>query len=327
MALLLNGHEVEECAVMIDMVNAIETGLTEESDGQTEIPPRMNIAASDGFLRIMGAVLNRSGLLGYKVFHGSIKKGVRYTIAIHRQLDGELLALLDGAYLTALRTGATTGLATRWMTDVNVDSVAVIGSGLEAQENLAGVCAVRRIRRATVFSPRKERRESFAHRMSQKLGIEIAPVDSPEQCVRDAPIVVVATNTGESQAIAFRGDWMSAGVHVNSVGSTMAAQREIDPEAFGRAACVVMDTRHAQQESGDCLEAIRQGKLPADRVVALADLVAGKSAGRTSADQITLFKSVGTALQDVMGGLAVYHEAKRRGVGLDIGDFPSLREF
>jgi alanine dehydrogenase len=327
MALLLDAHDVDECSVMVDLVNAIEQGLREESAGQTEIPPRMNIGTPTGFFRMMGAVMKQSGLMGYKVFHGSVSAGVRYVIAIHRERDGELLALMDGAYLTAVRTGATTGVATRWMSDPHADTVAVVGSGLEAQENLIGVCAVRPIRHVRVFSPRKERREAFAKRMSQRLGIEVEPFDTPERSIQGAPIIVVATNTGPSQAIAFRGQWMSPGVHVNSVGSTMPVQREVDPDTFHRAARVVIDTCHAKQESGDFLEAISQDKFPHERVAELADVVARKAAGRTSGDQITLFKSVGTALQDVMGGFAVYEEARRRGIGRDIGDFPSLRQF
>jgi ornithine cyclodeaminase/alanine dehydrogenase-like protein (mu-crystallin family) len=327
MALLLEAPEVEACAVMPNVVNAIEQGLREEAAGHAQVPPRLNIQTPHGFFRMMGAVMSQSGLMGYKVFHGSIKAGVRYTIAIHQERDGALLALMDGAYLTAVRTGATTGVATRWMADASADTVAVIGSGLEAQENLAGVCAVRPIRRVRVFSPRKERREAFADRMSQRLGIAVKSFEAPELCIEGAPIVVVATNTGASQAVAFRGEWMCAGVHVNSVGSTMAGQREVDPDTFYKAAHVVIDTRHAQQESGDFLEAIRQNKYPIDRAVELADVVAGKVVGRTSSNQITLFKSVGTALQDVMGAFAVYQEAVRRGIGRDVGDFPSLRQF
>jgi alanine dehydrogenase len=326
-ALLLGAPEVEACAVMADIVNAMEQGLREEAAGQTEIPPRLNIKTPEGFFRMMGAVLGQSDLLGYKVFHGSIKSGVRYTIAIHRIRGGELLALMDGAYLTAVRTGATTGVATRWMADPSADTVAVIGSGLEAQENLAGVCAVRPIRRVRVFSPRKERREAFANRLSQQLGISIQSFDSPELCIAGAPIVVVATNTGASQGIAFHGAWMRPGVHVNSVGSTMAAQREVDPDTFNNAAHVVIDTRHAQDESGDFLEAIRQDKYPFGRAVELSEVVAGRSVGRSAAEQITLFKSVGTALQDIVGAFAIYNEALRRGVGRDVGDFPSLRQF
>jgi alanine dehydrogenase len=325
MGLLLEAHEVEECTVMLDLVNSIEQGLREEAAGQAEVPPRVNIGTPHGFFRMMGAVVNQSGLMGYKVFHGSVKTGVRYTVAIHEQRDGKLLAMMDGAYLTAARTGATTGVATRWMTDPGADTVAVLGSGLEAQENLLGVCAVRRIRHVRVFSPRSERREVFANRMSERLGIEVKTFQTPEQCIQGAPIVVVATNTGASLAIAHRGEWMSAGVHVNSIGSTMAAQREVDADTFEKAAHVIVDTRHAEKESGDFIEAISRNKYPMDRVAELKDVVVGRAQGRTSADERTLFKSVGTALQDVMGGFAIYKEASRRGMGREIGDFPSLR--
>jgi len=288
MALLLDAACVEECVVMGNIVNAIEDGLREEAAGRVDVPPRLNVSTAHGFMWMMGAALNQSGLLGYKVFHGSIETGVRYIIAIHEERDGRLLALMDGAHLTAVRTGATTGVATRWMSAPDADCVAVLGSGLEAQENLLGVCAVRPIRRVRVFSPRQERRDALAARMGRQLHVEVTPFESPKRCIHGAPIVVVATNTGSAQRIAFRGAWMTPGVHVNSIGFTTAAQREVDPDTFFRAPRVVLDTLHAQRESGDCIEAVRQQKLPIDRAVSLAEVVARRAPARISGEEMTL---------------------------------------
>jgi len=264
------------------------------------------------------------------VFHGSVRSGVRYLIAVYAQQGERLLALMDAHYLTAARTGATTGIATKLLVNPGAKTVAVIGSGLEARTNLQGVCAVRPVERVTVFSPNPEHRARFAVRMSTELGLEVRAMDSPEQCVRDADLVVVATNSfGRPDPIAYRGAWLEKpGSHVNAIGSTAPQLREIDPETFARAERIVVDSKvQVEEESGDVRAAIGEGQYERDKVVELKDVLVGKAKGRTSAQQITLFKSVGTAVQDVMAGFVVYEEAVRQGRGQDIGEFLDLKTF
>lgn len=326
--LLLNGSDVEQLTNMPALIEAIESGLVEEAAGEVVLPARMNLATPNGFFRIMPAVINKSGFMGFKAFHGSIAAGVRYLIALYEIKEGNLLAFMDAHYLTAARTGATTAIATKMMTDPVADSVAVIGSGLEARTNLAGVCAVRPIKRVSVFSPRKESRQAFALRMTKTLGIPVTAADSAEQCVREAPIVVVATNTsGREASIAFQGSWMRPGVHVNSIGSTMPSLREIDSECFARAERVVFDAREqAEGESGDLIAAIGDKKYDRGKVLELKNLLEGTPFHRRP-DEITLFKSVGTALQDVMAGAAIYSEAMRRSRGQEVAPFLDLKTF
>ena len=231
--LLLNAREVERLADMPRLVAAVEAGVREQAAGQVVLPPRLNLPNGRGFFRIMPTVMNGSGIMGFKAFHGSVQDGVRYFIAIYEQASGVLLAMMDAHYLTAARTGATTGVATRFMAGRSARRVAVIGSGLEARTNLLGVCAVRDVERVTVFSPNRERRVAFAERMSQELKIEVRACDTPESCVEGADIVVVATNTtGKGDGIAFRGAWARAGMHINAIGSTMPKLREIDRGEF-----------------------------------------------------------------------------------------------
>ena len=158
MTLILSARDVEPLCNMPEMVDIIERGLREEALGKAVVPPRMNLPSGDGFFRVMPAVMNDSGLMGYKVFHGSMKNGVRYLIAIYAREGERLLALMDAHYLTAARTGATTGIATKLLANPDAKTVAVIGSGLEARTNLQAVCAVRPVNSVTVFSPNPERR-------------------------------------------------------------------------------------------------------------------------------------------------------------------------
>lgn len=327
MTLVLNAQEVEQLSDMRALIEAIERGLREEALGHAIVPPRLNIGTVHGFFRVMPAVMNESGLMGYKAFHGSIRSGVRYLIAVYTREEERLLALMDAHYLTAARTGATTGIATKLLANPEARTVAVIGSGLEARTNLQAVCAVRLVERATVFSPNRERRERFAARMKTELGIDIVPVESPEQCVRGAEIVVVGTNSFDRpDPIAYRGAWMEPASHVNSIGSTAPQLREIDAETFARADRIVVDSKvQVEEESGDVRVALSEGKYDREKVVELKDVLAGKARGRASTDQITLFKSVGTAVQDVMAGFVVYQEAVRQGRGQDVGEFLDLK--
>ncbi len=329
MALVLGARDVEELTNMRALMDSIERGLREEAEGKAVVPPRLNLPTAEGFFRVMPAVMNGSGLMGYKVFHGSVRKGVRYLIAVYAQEGEKLLALMDAHYLTAARTGATTGVATELLANPEAKTVAVIGSGLEARTNLQGVCVARAVEQVRVFSPNPEHRQRFARRMQEELGVEVRAEASPQQCVRGADIVVVATNSfGRPDPIAYRGAWMEPGVHVNAIGSTAPQLREIDPEAFFRAERVVVDSRvQVEEESGDARAALAEGKYDRGKVVELKEVLVGREPGRSHARQITLFKSVGTAVQDVMAGFVVYQEAVRRGRGQDIGEFLELKTF
>ena len=329
MTLVLNAQDVEPLCDMRALIDVIKRGLREEALGHAVVPPRLNLQTASGFFRVMPAVMNDSGLMGYKVFHGSVRSGVRYLIAVYAQQGERLLALMDAHYLTAARTGATTGIATKLLANPKTKTVAVIGSGLEARTNLQAVCAVRPVERVTVFSPNPERRARFAARMGPELGVETRTVNSPEECVRGAEIVVVATNSfGRPDPIAYRGAWMEPGVLVDAIGSTSTFLREIDADTFQRAQWIVVDSKvQVEEESGDVKAAVSEGKYDRAKVVDLKEVLVGKAQGRTSVQQMVLFKSVGTAVQDVMAGFVVYEEAVRQGRGQDIGEFLDLKTF
>ena len=327
MTLILNLQEVQQAINMRTIIDQIEKGLVEEFHGHVEMPARMNMSTNNqGFFRLMPAVMNESGYMGFKVF---FKNGpnVRYLIGIIDQNNSDLEAMMDSSYLTAARTGATTGLATKYLARENAKTVGVIGSGLEARTNLEAVCAVREIEYVRVFSPNPQRRGLFAEEMSEKLGIKVEAVDSAIMAVQGADIVNVCTNTqSKGNSVAFEGKWVDQGVHVNSIGSTMPVMREIDTDTFEKADVIVIDTKHLEGESGDVITAIESGQYNRDKVIELPALVAGTPA-RKNDEQITLFKSVGTAVQDIMAARAVYNEAKKLNLGTDVGDFLAAKMF
>ncbi len=324
MTLILGSEEVRQCVDIKSLIIALEEGLREMADGKVLQPERMNLRYGVNFFRLMPAALNGRGLIGFKVFHGSGKSGVRYLTAVYEQKEGCLLALMDSHYLTAARTGAATGIATKYLSRPESSNVAIFGSGLEARTNFEAVCAVREVRRAQVYSTNAQRRETFAEEMTQRFGMPVRAVDSPQECVEQADVVIVATNTmGRASPIAFEGEWMRPGMHVNSIGSTATFLREIDSEAFGRADIIAVDVAPDQieAESGDVIDALRSGHYQRTRVVEIEHLVSGREPGRADPGNITLYKSVGNAMQDLVSGYSVYLKARRGGIGVDVGEF------
>jgi ornithine cyclodeaminase/alanine dehydrogenase len=315
MTLLLTDADVRAVADMAAMIDAIEDALAVEARGGVQIVPRINFALERGFLRFMPAVIEELDLMGFKAFDAKFPTA-RYLIAIFRPSTGELDALVDAAYLTALRTGATTGVATRLMTGPDgCREVGVIGSGLEARTNLAAMIAVRDVERVLVYSRSSHKREAFAAEIREQHGIDARAVATPQEAA-GARCVLAATNTGFGGPVALEGAWLRPDAHVNTIGATAPNLREVDPEAFARAGTIVIDTEHAGPECGDIIAAEEAGRWPADRVITLPDL-AGQRGGWTRPDGVSVFKSVGTAVQDLAAAHAITVAARQRGIGTD----------
>lgn len=328
MTLILNNADVKASIDMARLIDAVEKGFRLEHEGEVHSVPRINLpgAGSAGFFRVMPVVVPGADLMGLKAFNTSAPGGLRYVIALWAYTSGELLALMDAHYLTAARTGAVTGVATRAMTGGRErGEVGVIGSGLEARTNLEAIYTAGGVVSAKVFSPNDERRRRFAAEMSDRLGIEVRVVATAEEAA-DAPVVLVATNTGNhSGIVALEGRWLRADGHVSTIGSTMPALREVDADTFARADLVVLDTAHARNESGDLQAAAAAGAWDDGKVVGLPEIVAGPMPidGRPA---LTVFKSVGTGLQDIVAAGAVYEMARQQERGREV-DFLEQKFF
>jgi alanine dehydrogenase len=317
MTLLLDNATVTASVDMARMVDVIEQGLAIEARHGVHSVPRVNLPAGDtGFFRLMPAVIPELDLIGLKAFNSNPRMGVHYLIALWSLTEGELLTLVDASYLTAARTGAVTAVAHRALTrGRGFREVGVIGSGLEARTNLEAICAVTEVERVKVFSPNQDRRVRFAREMSDRLEIEIVPVDSGEAAA-DAESVLVATNTGiDSGVVALDGRWLRSKGHINTIGSTMPGLREVGAETFALADVVVLDTRHALTESGDLQAAVSGGHWDDSKAIELATLISDQTESVDREARLTLFKSVGTALQDVLAAKAVYETARERSLG------------
>jgi len=307
---------------MADAIGAMETGFREEGEGGVALPPRTNIKAGKGWLRVGPVVMEKSGWMGFKAMNLAAGQGVRYQVHLYSIATGALEAIMDAQYLTTLRTGATSAVATRRLARPGKTIVAVLGSGAEAKAQLEAMHAAGYVQSAKVFSPTAGNRKALAEDFRSRHDMDIRDVASAEEAVEGATMVLAAVKSAET---VFWGRWLRPGMHVNSVGTARRDQREIDPETFRRATRIVVDTREGVfGEAGDAVAA--KDVVKPEDVHELAGLVAGKVPGRQRDDEITLFKSVGTGIQDIALAAAIFERARAGGIGTDIGAFPYLKK-
>jgi alanine dehydrogenase len=237
-------------------------------------------------------------------------------VPLFRSTTGEMAALIEADALGQIRTGAATGVATKYLANANARSAGIIGTGYQARTQLEAIAAVRVLKRVRAFGRNAERRAQFCRDMSARIGVAVEPVDSGEKAVRDADIVVTATS---AMKIVLEGPWLSPGVHVNAIGANWAQKRELDDAAVSRADVIAVDSiEQAKMEAGDLILPFAIDATRWDAVRELGGIVAGKTPGRTSASQITLFKSNGIAIWDLAVAVRVYELAIARGMGQSI---------
>lgn len=302
MTLFLRHEDVCASVCMDDAIAAMEVGFKEEGEGEVLIPPCLNMKAGNGWLRLGPAALERSGWVGFKAMNLSHGHGVRYQIHLYRAATGELLSIMDAQHLTTLRTGATSAVATRRLARKGDAVVGLLGSGAEARAQLDGMRALGIVRSAKIFSRMEENRNRLAAEFSKCHEMDVVAVSRPEDAVIGTDIVLAAVKSSQS---VMSGEWLRPGMHINSAGTARRDQREIDPLTFQRSDIIIVDTRDGVLgEAGDAVAA--KDVLASKDISQLSDLVIERVPGRRNDDQITLFKSVGTGLQDIALAAVVY---------------------
>jgi ornithine cyclodeaminase/alanine dehydrogenase-like protein (mu-crystallin family) len=322
MTLLLRHEEVMRTVSMDDAIVAMENGFKEEGEGGALLPQRINVKAGKGWFRVGPVVLQNSGWVGFKAMNLAPGHGLRYQVHLYSTETGELLCIMDAQYLTTLRTGATSAVATRRLKKTKPCVVSLLGSGAEACAQLEAMRAAGYVASARVYSPTEANRKILAKTFRDNHGMDIVDVPSAEAAVDGSEIVLAAV---KSNATVLLGNWLRPGMHVNSVGTARRDQREIDVETFTRSDIIVVDTKEGVfSEAGDAV--LARESLSLDRVNELSSLVVGKAGGRSDEKQITLFKSVGTGIQDIALAAVIYQRARERGIGSELGAFPYLKE-
>jgi ornithine cyclodeaminase/alanine dehydrogenase-like protein (mu-crystallin family) len=314
MALLLREDHVTELLDIETAIAAVEEVLRDQAEGAATNRPRYRIAMPDSQLHVMAAGDKRLGVTGLKVYTAS-RKGARFLVLLYDAENGDLLAMIEADRLGQMRTGAASGVATRYMARAGADTVGIYGTGWQAESQLMAVCAVRKIKSIKAYGRNPERCEAFAHKMTELLRVEVIPVDSPEDATRGQSIVITATSAREPL---LKGEWIEPGTHLNVVGSNFLSKAEVDVETIRRASIIAVDSiEQSRVEAGDLMPAIERGVISWESVTELGRIVAGRDPGRMKDEEITLFKSNGIALEDISTALRLYHLARERGVGED----------
>jgi ornithine cyclodeaminase/alanine dehydrogenase-like protein (mu-crystallin family) len=279
------------------------------------VPPRSMARGEGIWLRGLSAIAPSGATMGCKLIAASPRaRRASYLIALFDQQSMALTALIDGNRVTGLRTAATAALAVDRLAPQRPLRVGVIGAGFEARGALECLVAVRQIQSVRVFSPTPASRERFAE--SFRPALEITAVESPEAAVQDVDVVLCAARSRDESPV-LRGAWLPAGATVVSLGSTLPEQREVDEETMRRAACIVADMpEEVAHDTGDAHAAIRAGIDLSAKLVALGELVAGRLTPRHVASDIVLYKSVGSALQDIVIAEMLLASARKQGRGV-----------
>jgi alanine dehydrogenase len=272
-----------------------------------------------GILRITAGVLSCRGYYGIKISSSAVfGRNAGRIFCLHREETGELCAIVQVFALGALRTGAASGIATKYLANEGAATLGVLGSGRQARTQVEAVSRVRAIREVKVFSPTPEHRERFCRDIEESLKIEALAVASPEQAVRGSAVIVTATT---ATTPVLHGKWLAPGAHINAMGANYEFRRELDQEAVLAARFIATDDlEQVQYESADLAEPVKEGILKWENVSSLADVVSGRMRGRTSPNDITLFKSLGVAIEDVALAVRAYEKAMAHKVGQTLPD-------
>ena len=330
MPLWLSRDDVARLLPMDEAIAAMEEAYALLAQGEAVQPLRINMATPDGSGSLLampaylGGSVQRMGTKLVTLFGANpAQRGlpaIQGCFALFHGEDGRLLAVMDAAHLTAMRTGAASGVATKHLARPDARVVTLFGAGAQAETQLQAVCAVRPVERVLVVARRPESAARFAQRMGQQLGIPVEPVREPVQDVAQAVAAadILITATSAHQPL-FDGAWLRPGVHINSIGAHTPDARELDDATIRRATIVTDLTSACLSETGDLVQPIQAGLLTPEQIHGeIGEIVLGRKPGRTSPEEITLFKSVGLAVQDVAAGHRVYQRARAEGVGLEV---------
>jgi ornithine cyclodeaminase/alanine dehydrogenase-like protein (mu-crystallin family) len=315
MTLLLTEQDVIELFPMERALERVEASFRAQHGDRAINRSRERIFLPQLSLHYMAAAIPEENILGMKVY--TVARGsFRFVVLLFNAESGDLLALIEADHLGRIRTGAASGVATKFMARQEASQVGLIGTGRQAHTQLEAVSKVRELTRVKVYSRDEDHRRGFCREMSEKIQIEVEPAASGQAAVQFADIVITATSA--SQAVV-QGEWLRPGAHLNVIGANMVNRREVDDRTLASAGTLAVDSlEQAKKEAGDLIQGLSSATRSWDSVVELHEIVCGERPGRSSADEITLFKSCGIALWDVAAAGYIYRQALEKEKGKEI---------
>ncbi len=323
MTLILNKTDVASVLDMKDCMVAVENAFTELSGGTAVLPLRIGITPTDGLSLYMPAYLKKMEALACKVVtvykNNPLKHNLPTTIGkvlLQDPATGDVICIMNGGYLTAVRTGAASGVATKYLARNETKQVAaILGAGVQAKMQLWAVCEARNITKAFVYDISESSADAFIAEMSKKLNLEIIKAKTAEEILQ-ADIICTATS---SPSPLFDGNKLREGTHINGIGSHTPAARELDSATIRRSKFVGDSREACFMEAGDLIIPVNAGEIPESHFYAeLGEIVTGQKQGRMNDKEITLFKSNGLAIQDAATALLVYKKALDAGIGIHV---------
>ena len=316
MPLLLSEADVKAILTMPMALELVEASFRRLAEGTAVCHPRRRLhMAPKGIMNYMAASDSAGGYMGLKIYTIS-PNGVRFVLPLFNARSGEMCALIEADHLGQMRTGAASGVAARVMARADARTVGVIGTGYQARTQLEAVALARKLEIIRAFGRDAARRVKFANDMTARLGAPVVAVPSAEQAVRESDIVITATTASKP---VIEGSWLNPGMHINAIGSNFAEKQELDAEAVGRCDVIAADwVEQSKIEAGDLIQAFGTDLSRWASVREISDIVAGKAPGRTNQNQITLFKSNGIAIEDVVVAGRIYEIAREKGMGREI---------
>ena len=325
--LILTERDIPSLLPVGECVDVMAQALAALTRGSVNMPLRTIVwlPERNGFLVSMPVALEPDGMAEFKlltVFPDNRSVGIEShqgAVLLFELEHGRLLSILDATSITAIRTAAVSGVATRALANEDAGDLALIGSGVQARTHLQAMLRVRKIRRVRVASRSFDNARAFAERESARRGIRVEPVRDFREAVEGADLICTTTSAREPVV---RGAWISPGAHLNAVGSSVPFARELDTEAVRRSRLYVDRRESALNEAGDFLIPKEEGALGDDHIVGeVGEVLTGRTPGRRSREEITLFKSLGLAIEDVAAAKHIYEKARRSASGrfLDLG--------
>jgi alanine dehydrogenase len=315
MALFLTEQDVRSLLTMPLAIDVVEAVMAEFARGNAVDVPRERVRARHTTQHLLQGYVPSQSALGYKVY--TINSGkVRFLVNIFDDADGRLAGIMEAGYLGMMRTGAASGVASKYLALPGASVMGVFGSGRQAAAQIEAVCQVRPITEVKVFSRDKDKLSQFCDATAKRLQINVCPATSAEETVRNSDVVTTITN---SVTPLFDGAWLKQGAHINAAGSNMLSRRELDESTLARCELIVVDSRAiARKECGDLLPMVETGRLGWGQIGELGEIIIGRTPARTAAPQISCFESHGMAVQDVSIGAVVLASARQKKFGLEL---------
>lgn len=316
MALYLTEHDVERLLTMPEAITALDDAFRRQARSEILNRPRHRLYVPNGTYHTMIAADLAGETFGIKAYT-SFRPKTRFLVMLYSAQNGDILAMIEGDRLGQIRTGAATGVATRYLArKAETLRVGIFGTGWQAQTQLEAICTARPVESIVAYGRDEARRRDFCARMTEKLKVPVTPATRPEEAAEGQDVIVTATTSVEP---VLKGVWLSPGTHINAVGSNMLMKREVDDETIKRSAVLVVNSiEQSKMESGDLLAPFERRLFRWEQVLELSEVVAGTKSGRTDNSQITFFKSNGLAMEDIAVATLIYHKARAEGSGVDI---------